>query len=142
MPGPSDKADAPIRWRCVDGIHVMYAEAEVSVSEELWDACMRDRNGPEIRGCLSIIGGDGVTQISRRQWLVSASIMIQRGFPVAMLSSHRITLAMVRSAAWSGANIQAFKWAELDAALEFIGVLPSGRPTLQRVAEELRKGGA
>jgi hypothetical protein len=129
---------APVRWQLIDGLHVCFTEAEVPVSEELWDLCMASRRSPEITGCLSIIGGDGFAQISRRQWRVSASLAVQCRFPFAMISSHRITLAMVRAASWNGANIRAFKWAELDDALSFLGVAPERSQAVRDVAEMLR----
>jgi hypothetical protein len=129
---------APLRWQLIDGLHVCFTEAEVPVSEELWDLCMASRCSPEVTGCLSIIGGDGFPQISRRQWRVSASLAIQRRFPFAMISSHRITLAMVRAASWNGANIQAYKWAELDLALAFLNVAPERSDAVREIAESLR----
>jgi hypothetical protein len=136
---PGSNKLAPLRWRLIDGLHVSFVEAEVPISEELWDMCMASRNSPEVRGCLSIIGGDGFAQISRRQWRVSATITIRRHFPFAMISSHRITLAMVRAAEWSGANIRAFKWAELDHALAFLGVAPHCHAAVRELAEQLRQ---
>jgi hypothetical protein len=129
---------APLRWRLIDGLHVSFVDAEVPVSEELWDMCMASRNSPEVSGCLSIIGGDGFAQISRQQWRASATITIRRRFPFAMISSHRITLAMVRAAEWSGANIRAFKWAELDDAFAFLGVAPDRYAAVRELAEQLR----
>lgn len=108
------------------------------VPEELWDKCLASRNSPEVSGCLSIIGGDGFAQISRRHWRLSATITIQRRFPFAMISSHRNTLAMVRAAGWSGANIRAFKWVELDLALAFLGVAPDRHAAVRELAEQLR----
>lgn len=137
MLGPSDTL-APLRWRLIDGLHVCYADAEVPVPEELWDQCMASRTSPEVIGCLSIVGGDGFAQISRRQWLVSATITIQRQLPLAMISSHRMMLAMVQAAGWSGANIRAFRWAELDLALAFLGVAPERYASVREVAEQLR----
>lgn len=122
----------------IDGIHVSFADAEVPITEELWDMCMASRTSPEVIGCLSIIGGDGFVQISRRQWVVSATITIQRQFPLAMISSHRIMLAMVQAAGWNGANIRAFKWAELDHALAFLGVALDRYAAIREVAEQLR----
>lgn len=131
---------APLRWRSIDGLHVSFVEAEVPISEELWDMCMACRRLPGVSGCLSIIGGDGFAEISRRQWRVSAAVAIQRRFPFAMISSHRITLAMVQAAGWSGANIRAFKWAELDLALAFLGVAPERYAAVRELAEQLRQG--
>jgi hypothetical protein len=122
----------------IDGLHVSFIEAETPISEELWDLCMASRRSPEVSGVLSIIGGDGFARISRRQWRISATITIQRHFPFAMISSHRITLAMVRAAEWSGANIRAFKWAELDLALAFLGVPPERSAAVRELAEQLR----
>jgi hypothetical protein len=129
---------APLRWRLLDGIHVSFVEAEVPVSEELWDMCMASRNSSEVSACLSIIGGDGFAQISRRQWRVSATIVMQRRFPFAMISSHRITLAMVQAARWNGANIRAFKWIELENAFAFLGVTPERYAAVRELAEQLR----
>lgn len=137
MPGSSN-ALAPLRWRTIDGLHVSFVEAEVPIAEELWDMCMESRKSPEVSSCLSIVGGDGFAQISRRQWRVSATLTIQRQFPFAMISSHRITLAMVCAAAWSGANIRTFKWAELDLALAFLGVAPERHAAVRELAEQLR----
>jgi hypothetical protein len=139
MSGP-DQLAPPIRWRRVDAFQVAFSEAQIQIPEPLWDAFMQDRDAPGLAGCLSIMGGDGFPLISRHQWFVSASIMLQRGYPVAVLSAHRITLAMVRSAAWNGAKIQAFKGAELDAALAFIGAPCSRWPQLREVARQLREG--
>lgn len=130
---------APLRWRSIDGLHVSFVEAEVPISEALWDMCMDSRNSPEVSGCLSIIGGDGFAEISHRQWRVSAALAIQRCFPFAMMSSHRITLAMVQAAGWSGANIRAFKWAELEHALAFLGVAPERYDAVRELAEQLRQ---
>lgn len=139
MPG-SDKLAPPIRWRRVDAYQVCFSEAQTPIPSPLWDSLMQARNAPELAGCLSIMGGDGFPQITRDQWFVSVSIMLQRGYPVAILSSHRITLAMVRSAAWNGANIRAFKGAELDEALAFMGVPAPHWPQLREVARQLREG--
>jgi hypothetical protein len=57
-----------------------------------------------------------------------------------MISSHRITLAMVRAAEWSGANIRAFKWVELDPAFAFLGVPPERSAAVRELAEQLRNG--
>jgi hypothetical protein len=128
----------PLRWGSIDGIHVCFCEAEVLISEELWDMCMESRASPEVTGCLSIIGGDGFAQISHRQWRVSASLLIQRRFPFAMISSHRFTLAMVQAAGWNGANIKAFKWVELDDALAFLGVAADRYDVVRKLADQLR----
>jgi hypothetical protein len=125
----------------IDGLHVSFMEAEVPVSDELWDSCMTSRTSLEVRGCLSIVGGDGFAQISARQWKVMAALTIQRRFPFAMISSHRITLAMVRAAEWSGANMRAFRWADLDLALSFLGVAPERAGAVRELAERLRNGG-
>jgi hypothetical protein len=137
VPGPSNTLE-PLRWRVIDGLHVSFCEAEVPVSEELWDLCMESRKPAEVSGCLSIVGGDGFAQISRRQWRVSAALAIQRRFPFAMISSHRITLAMVQAAGWNGANIRALKWAELEDALAFLGVAPERYDAVRELAEQLR----
>jgi hypothetical protein len=140
VPGPSNTL-APLRWQVIDGLHVTFAEAEVPVPEDLWDLCMASRKSPGVSACLSIIGGDGFTRISRRQWKVSATLIIQRRFPFAMISSHRFTLAMVRAAEWNGANIRAFKWAELDLAFRFLGVPQERWAAVRELAEQLRNGG-
>jgi hypothetical protein len=57
-----------------------------------------------------------------------------------MISSHRMTLAMVQAARWSGGNIQTFKWAELDLALSFLGVPPERCQAVRELAEQLRNG--
>ena len=139
MLGP-DKLAPPIRWRRVDAFQVLFSEARDPVPDHLWDSLMQARKAPDLEGCLSIMGGAGFPKISRQQWFSSASIMLERGYPVAIISAHRITLAMVRSAAWNGAKIQAFKQAELDGALAFIGVPPVRWPHVREVARQLREG--
>jgi hypothetical protein len=101
---------------------------------------MDARREPEVERCLSIVASDGFPEISHRQWRYAASILIERQIPCAVLSSHRSTLAIVRATAWNGANIRAFRWAEFDAALEFIGVPAQRRDHMRLVSERLRDG--
>jgi hypothetical protein len=47
----------------------------------------------------------------------------------------------VQAAGWNGANIRAFKWADLEDALAFLGVAPERHDAVRELAEQLRAPG-
>lgn len=130
----------PTRWRRFGDHHLMFTEADTPVPEQVWDPVMVALDDAELKGCLSIVGGDGLARLTKPQWEVSSSIINERGFPVAVITSHRVTRSMVKAASWIGGNIRAYCWAELDAALAFIGVPALQRDACRIVAEQLRAG--
>lgn len=134
------KRQPPMRWCRVDGTHISFVEVGVPIPDELWDQCVGSRREPSVERCLKIVAGDGFPQISHRQWRYSVSVLIERQFPVAVLTSHRSMLAIVRAASWNGARIRPFCWLELDDALAFIDVPQQQRESVRLMAERLRDG--
>ncbi|MFV8749047.1 hypothetical protein ACNOYE_00690 [Nannocystaceae bacterium ST9] len=135
-----DQALPPARWRYVDDYMILFTEPNVPIPDELWDQVLLAIDGEGLRGVLSATGGDGFAKISKKQWRMSASITRQRGYPVAAVTQHRITLAMTRAANWLGGNNVAFKWVHLDDALEHLKVEPERRFAFREVLQELRAG--
>lgn len=135
-----DQLLPPARWRFVDSFVILFTEPNVPIPDDLWDQVLLAIDGEGIRGVLSATGGDGFAKISKRQWRMAASITRQRGYPVAAVTQHRITLAMTRAANWLGGNNFAFKWVHLDDALEHLKVPPERRHAFREVLQELRAG--
>src|SRR5690606_13751641 len=81
----------PTRWRRFGKHHLMFTEADTPVPEQIWGPVMVALDDVELKGCLSIVGGDGFARLTKPQWEVASSIIKARGFPVAVITSHRVT---------------------------------------------------
>lgn len=130
----------PARWRHVDEYMILFTEPNVPIPDDLWEQVLLAIDGEGVRGVLSATGGDGFAKISKRQWRMAASITRQRGYPVAAVTQHRITLAMTRATNWLGGNSVAFKWVHLDDALEHLKVPPDRRFAVREALQQLRAG--
>ncbi len=130
----------PARWRYIDGYVLLFTAANTPIPDDLWEQVLQAIDEDGLKGVLSATGGDGFAKISKKQWRLSASITRQRGYPVAAVTQHRITLAMTRAANWLGGNNVAFKWVHLDDALEHLRVPPERRFVFREQLQELRAG--
>jgi len=130
----------PARWRYVDDHMVLFTEPNVAIPDDLWDQVLLAIDVEGLRGVLSATGGDGFAKITKKQWRMAASITRQRGYAVAAVTQHRITLAMTRAANWLGGNTVAFKWVHLDDALEHLAMPHQLRQRASAALQELRDG--
>jgi hypothetical protein len=130
----------PARWRSVGSFLVLYTVANVAIPDALWDQVLSVIDSDVHRGVLSLTGGDGLVKITRPQWRKSAAIIGRRGYPVAAITDHTVTLELTRAASWLGSNARGFRWRELEAGFEFLGVPTSERPAMREAIEQLREG--
>lgn len=129
----------PARWRVVGPWLVLYT-ANVPISDALWDQVLSVIDTDVHRGVLSLTGGDGLVRITKPQWRKSAAIIGKRGYPVAAITDHTLTLELTRAAGWLGSNARGFKWRDLEAGFDFLGVPAADRAQLVHAIDELREG--
>src|SRR5690554_4226605 len=54
----------PTRWRRFGKHHLMFTEADTPVPEQIWGPVMVALDDVELKGCLSIVGGDGFARLT------------------------------------------------------------------------------
>lgn len=139
MSDGSPKRLPPARWRIFDGRMILFTEPNTNISDVLWGQVLVAID-QDLQGVLSATGGDGYAKITKKQWRLAASIIRNRGYPVATLTEHSITLAMTRAASWLGSNTVGYKWRDLDDALTHLGIAVGRRPLASQHLLELRDG--
>ncbi len=130
----------PARWRYVDDCLILFTEANTSISDALWGEVLLALEIETVHKVLSATGGDGFAKITKKQWRLAASIIRQRGYPVATVTEHTITLAMTRAANWLGSNTIGFKWRDLDQALEHLDIAVGHQSAAKAALLQLREG--
>lgn len=130
----------PARWRSVGSYLVLYTVANVAIPDALWDQVLSVIDSDAHLGVLSLTGGDGLVKITKPQWRKSATVIGRRGYPVAAITDHTVTLELTRAAGWLGSNARGFRWRELEAGLDFLAVPAEERGAMREAIEQLREG--
>lgn len=109
-----------LRWLTVGHCLVSYMEADTGFADELWDEWLEAVRRPSVESLM--LCSWGPTQPSHQQWRRATRLMRDRNLPVAVVTDARHNLALAKAASWLGTNIEAQRWAELDAAVEQAGL--------------------
>ncbi len=96
-----------------------YIEADVELSDKLWDAWMDALSRPSITGLM--LCSWGPTQPTHQQWRRATRLMRDRRMPVAVVTDARHNLALAKAASWLGTNIQSYRWHQLGDACDTLG---------------------
>lgn len=103
-------------------------------SDSDWDRLMQEPLG-ELKGTIVVAGG---TKLDARKRKVLAERVKDARIKVAVLVSSSVARGVVTALGWLVGGYRAFAMDELDGAGAFVGVPPSQRSEVERVARELR----
>jgi hypothetical protein len=109
-----------LRWLEMGQCLACYMESEFEFSDKQWDEWLDAIRRDSIE-CL-VICSWGPTQPTHQQWRRATRLMRDRQLPVAVVTEARHNFALAKAASWLGTNIQAHRWREIAAALEFLGM--------------------
>jgi hypothetical protein len=112
------KRGAPLNWVLVGDVLVTFAQPG-RLTDELFGAFMSQMRQAQWRCCLG--SATGAIQISSSQRSQFAAEF--RSKRTAVLSDHTVSRGVVTALSWLGMDIKAWKWSEVDSALDFLEVL-------------------
>lgn len=125
-----------LRWLQEGDCFITYFDADVEVSDALWDqwldALLR---APGTRVLLSSWGD---IQPSKEQWRKATKALRGCGKKFAFVTESRPTSALVKAASWAGVDILAFRWEQLYDASVHIGLEREQRIAIRATLTALR----
>ncbi len=125
-----------LRWLQEGDCMITFVEAEVELSDALWDEWVAAFIGAP--GKLRMLTSWGDIQPSKDQWRRATRTMRDAGCKVAVVTESRVTSALAKAASWAGADMQAFRWEQLYDASVFLDMDGPRRTAVRATVISLR----
>lgn len=125
-----------LRWLQEGDCFITYFDADVEVSDALWDQWLDALlHAPGTRVLLSSWGD---IQPSKEQWRKATKALRGCGKKFAFVTESRPTSALVKAASWAGVDILAFRWEQLYDASVHIDLEREQRIAIRATLTALR----
>ena len=110
---------AVLKWTEIKHVIVVCGTAG-KVSNEKWEAYLKDLKTKNIKKCLSLSAG--TSEVTSVQRAAAADILKKLDIKMAVVTDESLIRGMVTAASWLGADIKAFSWSDLAEALKYLEV--------------------
>ena len=117
---------------------VLFTNPEDAVGESSFDASLIAMDDDTLAGVISVIGHDGFPRVTFEQLDRIGDAFLPHEYPVAVITAHRSTRAVLRSFEWMGARIRDFSSERLDDALDWLQVPQAHRADIAVTITRLR----
>lgn len=124
------------KWSVDDGLLVA-CSGEGEMNAELWAQYISDLQTKGVTKVLGLnLGTIAMTSTQRKQ---ASDIAKARGIISIIVTDDRVTRGIITAISWVGANIRAFPWTELNAAIKALNIPIAMEGRVLSRAMELRR---
>jgi hypothetical protein len=122
-------------WIIIDDLMISVTTAGV-MPQDAWDRLIQQLKTQPIKKLLATsVGSTDVDSIKRK---TGTDVVKTKNIQVATVTDDKIVRGLVTAASWLGANIKAFSWLDLRAAIKHLRVPADQEDDIYSSAMELR----
>ncbi|MBK8257272.1 MAG: STAS/SEC14 domain-containing protein [Polyangiaceae bacterium] len=126
---------ASFSWRILGDVAVSFA-SEGQIRDADWNPFVKELSDKPVRKYVSATLSNLEVNSVQRKAIID--VLRAKNISVAVVTDDKLVIGMVTAASWFGANVKAFSWANLDAALRHLSIADSMLQQITQTISTLR----